>query len=101
MKHLRETFTDEEFERLRKAKERSGKNWHEFILMFSTDESTALAKEIKEEMTNGWSDLEKSRFNNFLEEEIKPYWPTLCAFLVTNLGKELTELCDKAGRGKK
>ena len=32
MKHLRETFTDEEFEQLRRAKEHSGKNWHDFIM---------------------------------------------------------------------
>ena len=35
MKHLYETFTDQEFEFLLKAKERSQKNWHDFILLLS------------------------------------------------------------------
>jgi len=32
MKHLRETFTDQEFTELQKRKEDSGLNWHDFIL---------------------------------------------------------------------
>ena len=32
MKHLRETFTDEEFEELLKAKRKSCMNWHDFLL---------------------------------------------------------------------
>jgi len=32
LKHLRETFTDEEFERLLKAKNRAKKNWHDLLL---------------------------------------------------------------------
>jgi hypothetical protein len=32
MKHLRETFTDEEWKILKAAKKRSGKNWHDLIL---------------------------------------------------------------------
>lgn len=32
MKHLRETFIDEEWQTLIKAKRRSGKSWHDFIL---------------------------------------------------------------------
>jgi hypothetical protein len=37
MKHLRETFTDEEFQQLLKAKDKSGKNWHDFIMYLSDD----------------------------------------------------------------
>jgi len=33
MKHLRETFTDEEFQLLLKAKGK--KNWHDFIMTLS------------------------------------------------------------------
>ena len=33
MKHLRETFTDQEFAQLQEAKKLSGKNWHDFIMM--------------------------------------------------------------------
>jgi hypothetical protein len=51
-------------------------------------EIRVLAKEIKEQITNGWSDHEKSHFNDFLKEEIEPYWPVLYAFLVENLGEE-------------
>jgi hypothetical protein len=32
MKHLRETFTDEEWKDLKGYKEASGKNWHDFII---------------------------------------------------------------------
>jgi len=32
VKHLRETFTDEEFEGLKRAKDESGLNWHDFIM---------------------------------------------------------------------
>ena len=32
MKHLRETFTDQEFEELQKFKKRTCLNWHGFIL---------------------------------------------------------------------
>jgi len=32
MKHLRETFTDQEFANLKEAKKLSGKNWHDFIM---------------------------------------------------------------------
>ena len=32
MKHLRETFTDQEYEELLKAKKATGKNWHDFII---------------------------------------------------------------------
>lgn len=35
MKHLRETFTDEEFEQLRKRKEQSKLNWHDFIMQLT------------------------------------------------------------------
>jgi len=35
MKHLRETFTDEEFEQLQKRKEQSKLNWHDFIMQLS------------------------------------------------------------------
>jgi len=33
MKHLRETFTDQEFAQLQTVKKLSGKNWHDFLLM--------------------------------------------------------------------
>jgi hypothetical protein len=32
MKHLRETFTDEEWQLLSKAKTKSELNWHDFIM---------------------------------------------------------------------
>jgi hypothetical protein len=32
MKHLRETFTDQEFEALKQAKKTSGLNWHEYLI---------------------------------------------------------------------
>jgi hypothetical protein len=32
MKRINETFTDEEFERLKNAKEKTGLNWHDFIM---------------------------------------------------------------------
>lgn len=32
MKHVHEIFSDEEFETLQKAKEKSGKKWHDFIM---------------------------------------------------------------------
>ena len=32
MKHLRETFTDQEFLELQKAKQFSQLNWHDFLL---------------------------------------------------------------------
>jgi len=32
MKHLRETFTDEEFEALKHTKENTTFNWHDFIM---------------------------------------------------------------------
>jgi hypothetical protein len=35
MKHLRETFTEEEWQFLQKTKERNGKNWHDFILLLT------------------------------------------------------------------
>jgi predicted CopG family antitoxin len=33
MKTLNETFTDEEYERLKRFKEGTGLSWHDFILM--------------------------------------------------------------------
>ena len=33
MKHLRETFTDQEFKELKEAKTRVGFNWHDFIML--------------------------------------------------------------------
>jgi hypothetical protein len=33
MKHLRETFTDQEMQQLKTAKENIGLNWHQFILL--------------------------------------------------------------------
>ena len=35
MKHLRETFTDQEFADLKKVKEQSGLTWHNFLLISS------------------------------------------------------------------
>ena len=35
MKHLRETFTDQEFEALNRVKVASKKNWHDFLLTAS------------------------------------------------------------------
>jgi len=32
MKRINETFTDEEFERLKSEKEKTGLNWHDFIM---------------------------------------------------------------------
>ena len=32
MKHLRETFTDEEWQRLSESKTNSGLNWHDYLL---------------------------------------------------------------------
>ncbi len=32
MKHLRETFTDQEFEQLQRVKAKTNLNWHLFIL---------------------------------------------------------------------
>ena len=32
MKHLRETFTDQEWENLKAIKEKTKKNWHNFII---------------------------------------------------------------------
>jgi hypothetical protein len=86
MKHIREAFTEEEFETLKKTKGKM--TWHNFILMLSWEKCQTLAKEIKEEMTNGWSDQERSHFRKFLEEEIKPYWPQLYTFLSDNLSEE-------------
>jgi len=37
MRTLNETFTDEEFKRLLKAKKKTGLNWHEFIMSFAED----------------------------------------------------------------
>jgi hypothetical protein len=37
MKHLRETFTDEEWQRLEAYKKGSGKNWHDFLLTVSAE----------------------------------------------------------------
>ena len=35
MKHLRETFTENEFEALKKRKDKSKLNWHDFIMQLS------------------------------------------------------------------
>jgi len=35
MKHLRENFTEEEFELLKEAKAKLGFNWHDFILAYA------------------------------------------------------------------
>jgi len=35
MKHLRETFTDEEFAELLKTKKVSKLNWHDFIMLLT------------------------------------------------------------------
>jgi hypothetical protein len=35
MKHLRETFTDQEFVPLQRVKEASGLNWHDFFLLYT------------------------------------------------------------------
>lgn len=32
MKTLNETFTEEEYESIKKVKEKSGKSWHDFII---------------------------------------------------------------------
>jgi len=37
MKHLYETFTDEEFEQLKQAKENANLNWHDFIIMVAKE----------------------------------------------------------------
>ena len=38
MKHLRENFTDEEFEALKEAKfETTFKNWHDFLMSLAPD----------------------------------------------------------------
>jgi len=44
-------------------------------------EADKLAKELKECLTNGWSDHEKTHWNDYLKCEVKPYWPTLYKFL--------------------
>ena len=36
MKHLRETFTDQEWESFKAIKEQSGMNWHDFLLINSS-----------------------------------------------------------------
>jgi len=46
-------------------------------------DNQALAEEMKECLTNGWSEHEKSHWEDYLEEEIKPYWPELYKFLVS------------------
>jgi len=87
MKKIHETFMDEEFERLKKIK--GNMTWHDFILtLVENSDPKVLARQIKEQITNGWSNHERSHFNEFLKEEIKPYWPVLYAFLVENLGEE-------------
>ena len=35
MKHLRETFTDQEWRELKATKESSGLNWHDFLIQKS------------------------------------------------------------------
>jgi len=42
-----------------------------------------VAKEAKECITNGWSEHERSHWDDFLKEEVEPYWPTLSSFLKT------------------
>ena len=32
MKNVNEKFTDEEYEKLKKTKDKSGLNWHDFIM---------------------------------------------------------------------
>lgn len=49
-----------------------------------------LAKELQECLTNGWSDHEKSHWSDYLEEEIKPYWPILYAFLKSMFDRDRT-----------
>lgn len=48
--------------------------------VFKFNEKT-LQKELKECLTNGWSEHEKSHWKDYLEEEVKPYWPALYDFL--------------------
>jgi len=40
-----------------------------------------LAKELKEQMMCGWSESEREHWDNYLEEEIKPYYPNLYKLL--------------------
>ena len=40
-----------------------------------------LREEIVFEMTNGWTNSERRNWKLYLEEEIKPYFPTLYEFV--------------------
>jgi hypothetical protein len=44
-------------------------------------EQENLRREIRECLTNGWSEHERTHWDDYLEEEIKPYYPTLYKFL--------------------
>lgn len=43
--------------------------------------TSVFAKELKDFMTSGWSPHEKKQFKQYLEGEIKPYYPNLYIFL--------------------
>jgi len=47
-------------------------------------DNRTLAEEMKECLTNGWSTHDRSHWKDYLEEEIKPYWPALYKFLVSS-----------------
>ena len=50
MKHLRETFTDQEFATLQRAKSETELNWHDFImLLVGADNMKSLIKKFKEQ----------------------------------------------------
>jgi len=40
-----------------------------------------LRKEIKDILTNGWTQHERGHWHEYLEEEVKPYYPELYEFL--------------------
>ena len=48
-------------------------------------------KEMKEQITSGWSKHERTHFGDFLEEEIKQYYPNLYLVLHGDFEDELKE----------
>lgn len=46
-----------------------------------------LAKEMREQMTNGWSASERKQWQAYLKTEVKPCWSTLYNFLVEHAGE--------------
>ena len=48
------------------------------------DEIKQLRTEMRDQMTNGWSNHERSHFQNWLKEEIEPHFPKLYEFLTSD-----------------